>query len=55
MKSLVENETGNKIKLLILDNWGEYMSKDIECFYKEARIKREMTFMYHPWKNEIVE
>ena len=33
-KSLVENQTNNKIKVLRTDNGGELCGKDFEQFYK---------------------
>jgi transposase InsO family protein len=47
-KSLVENQTGKKIKVSRSNNGGEYTSKEFECFCKEAGIKREMTLPYNP-------
>jgi transposase InsO family protein len=37
-KVLVENQTGEKIKVLRFDNGGEYTSKDFDDFCREARI-----------------
>jgi transposase InsO family protein len=54
-KALVENQTGKKIKVLRSKNRGEYTSKEFEGFYKEARIKREMTVPYNPQQNGVVE
>jgi transposase InsO family protein len=34
-------------------NGGEYTSKEIESFYKEAGIKREMTIPYNPQQNGV--
>lgn len=39
----MENQIGKKIKVLKLDNCGEYTSNDLNNFYKETRIKRELT------------
>jgi len=54
-KALAENQRGKKIKLLRMDNGGEYTSKEFEGFYKEAKIKRELNFLYNPQQNGVVE
>jgi transposase InsO family protein len=54
-KSLVENQTGKKIKVLRSDNGGEYTSKEFESFYKEAGIKRELIVPYNPQQNGVAE
>jgi hypothetical protein len=51
--SLVENQTGKKIKLLRLDNRGEYTSNNFRDFCKEAGIKREMTKPFNPQHNGL--
>lgn len=38
--------TGKKIKVLRSDNKGEYTSKDLSDFYKEAGIERELIVPY---------
>jgi transposase InsO family protein len=48
-KALVENISGSKIKILRLDNGGEFTLK--EC--REAGIKRELTTPYNPQQNEV--
>jgi transposase InsO family protein len=52
-KSQVENLTGRKIKVLRLDNGGEYTSKDFSNFCIEVGIKREYTVPYNPRKNGV--
>ena len=47
-KALIENHSERRIKTLRIDNGGEYTSKEFEAFYKEARIKREITTPYNP-------
>jgi transposase InsO family protein len=47
-KALVENQTGKKIKVLRLDNGGEYTSNDFRDFFKEAGIKRELIVPFNP-------
>jgi transposase InsO family protein len=49
-KALVENQPGQKIKVLRSNNGEEYTSKDFDAFCKEARIKRELTIPYNPQK-----
>jgi hypothetical protein len=44
-KASIANQTGKKIKVLLLDN-GEDTSKKFNSFCKEARIKRELTVPY---------
>jgi hypothetical protein len=54
-RAQVENQTGKKIKVLRLDNGGEYTSNDFKDFCKEAGIKREMTVSYNPQQNGVAE
>jgi transposase InsO family protein len=54
-KAQVENQTRRKIKILRLDNGGEYTSKEFNSFCIEERIKREFTFPYNPQQNEVAE
>jgi hypothetical protein len=42
-KDLVENQTRKKIKVLRSDNGGEHTSTEFKGFFKETRIKRELT------------
>jgi hypothetical protein len=42
-KSLIENITERKIKILRSDNGGEYTSKEFVRFCKDAKMKRELT------------
>ena len=37
------------------DNGGEYMSKELIAFCKEARIKRELIVPYNPEQNGVAE
>jgi transposase InsO family protein len=39
-KALIENLSERKIKILRLDNGGEYTSKEFVNFCKDVRIKR---------------
>ena len=55
LKAQVENLSGKRIKTLRSDNGGEYTSTKFNDFYKEARIKRELTIPYNPQQNGVVE
>lgn len=46
---------GKKIKILRSDNGGEYTSKELVAFYKEARIERELIVPYNPQQNGAAE
>jgi len=52
-KALVENLTGKKIKVLRLDNGGEYVDKDFTDFCTRKGIRREWTAPYNPEQNGI--
>ena len=54
-KALIENQSEKRIKTLRSDNGGEYTSKEFEAFCKEAVIKRELTTLYNPQQNGVVE
>jgi hypothetical protein len=47
-KAQVEIQTGKRIKVLRLDNGGEYTSNDFKYFCKEAGTKRELIVSYNP-------
>ena len=49
-KALVETQTGRKIKVLRLDNGGEYTLGEFDDFCAEAGIRREFTIPYNPNK-----
>jgi hypothetical protein len=51
----VENQTGNRIKVLWSDNGGEYSSNEFVDFCACTGIKRQMTVHYNPQQNEVVE
>jgi hypothetical protein len=44
-----------KIKILRLDNGGEYTSKEFVSFCRDVGIKRELTTPYNPQQNVIAE
>jgi hypothetical protein len=54
-KALVENQIDKMIKFLRSDNGGDYTSNEFNDFYKEARIKRELTVPYNPQQNGVAE
>jgi hypothetical protein len=54
-KAQVENQTERKIKILRLDNGGEYTSKEFNSFCIEEGIKREFTVPYNPQQNGVSE
>jgi transposase InsO family protein len=51
----MENQIGKKIRVLRLDNGGEYTSKDFNDFCREAGIKRELTIPYNPQQKGVAE
>ena len=54
-KALVENLSEKKIKMLRLDNGGEFTSNEFNNFCKEVGIKRELTIPYNPQQNGVAE
>lgn len=54
-KELVENVIGKKIKVLHLDNGGEYINKYFTDFCVKKGIKREWKTPYNPQWNGVVE
>ena len=54
-RSEVEILTERRIKTLRSDNGGEYTSRDLVTFCKEARIKRELIVPYNPQHNGVIE
>jgi hypothetical protein len=54
-KALIENLSERKIKILRLDNGGEYTSKEFVNFYKDVGIKRELTTPYNRQQNGVAE
>jgi transposase InsO family protein len=54
-KALVENQTGKKIRVLRIDNGGEYTSKEFMDFCAREGIKRELIVPYNPHQNEVAE
>jgi transposase InsO family protein len=54
-KSLVENQTDKKIKVLRTDNGGEFCGKEFDWFYKKCGIACQNTTPYTPQQNRFVE
>jgi transposase InsO family protein len=54
-KALIENLVERKIKILRLDNGGEYTSKEFVSFCRDVGIKREHTTPYNPQQNGVAE
>jgi hypothetical protein len=54
-KVLVENLFEKKIKILRSDNGGEFTSDEFKAFCKEVGIKREVSTLYNPQQNGVVE
>ena len=53
-KALVENQTNRKIKILRLDNGGEFNSEELKEICRESGIKRELSTPYNPQHNGVV-
>lgn len=54
-KSLVENQTGYKIKVLRSDNGKEYVNTNMEVFLKQCGIWHQLTAAYTPQQNGVAE
>ena len=53
-KALVENQTNRKIKVLRIDNGGEFYGKEFNQFCKQHDITRQNTMPYMPQQNRVV-
>ena len=53
--SMVERQTGQKVKTLRSDNGTEYVNKDFDFFLKNTGIKRQLTVPYTPEQNGVAE
>ena len=51
----METLTDRKIKMLRSNNGGEYTSKELIAYCKDASIKRELIVPYYPEQNGFVE
>lgn len=54
-RTLVENETGDKMKVFRTDRGGEFLSKEFENYCDETGLKRHYTAPYTPQQNGVVE
>eukprot|EP00253_Pinus_taeda_P002100 PITA_02100 len=54
-KALVENQAEKKIKVLRIDNGGEFYSKEFEELCKKCGIARQKTTPYTPQQNGVAE
>ena len=54
-KSLVENESGKKIKTLRSDNGGEFVKNDFEAFLSKHGIQHQKNIPYTPQQNGVAE
>jgi len=54
-KALVENQIGDKIKILRIDNGTKYESNEFNDYCRVDGINRETTTAYTPEKNAVVE
>ena len=53
--TLVETQTGKKVKCLHSYNGGEYVSKPFQDFCDQKGIKRELTAPYNPPQNGVAD
>jgi transposase InsO family protein len=54
-RTLVENQSGKRIKILRSDNGGEYSSRQFIDFCAQHGIRRQMTVPYNPQQNVVAE
>ena len=54
-KALVENSTGQKLKILRTDNGGEFTSTQFENFLKSEGVRHERTIVKTPEQNGVAE
>ena len=54
-KTLVENLSEKRIKILRSNNGGEFTSSEFNEYCKEVGIKRELTIPYNPQQNGVAE
>ena len=52
---MIENHTEKKIKMFRSDNGGEFTSNEFKELCRDSRIKRELTTLYNPQQNGVVE
>jgi hypothetical protein len=51
----VENQSGRRIRVLRLDNGGEYTSNEFMEYCSTEGIKKELTVIYNPQQNGVAE
>ena len=54
-KTLVENQSGHRIKILRTDRGGEYVSNESLIFCKTHGIQKQFTARYTPQQNGVAE
>ena len=54
-KSLIETQTGKRLKVVRSDQGGEFMSREFKELCVEHGIKREYTILRAPQQNGVVE
>ena len=54
-KALVENHSGNKIKILRFDNGKEYVNKNIRHLCEKCGIQMQHSIPYTPQQNGVAE
>ena len=54
-KELVENQSGNKIKVLRTDNGKEYVNKNLQHLCEESGIQMQHSTPYTPQQNGVAE
>ena len=54
-RALVENQSGNKIKIIRNDNGREYVNKNLEHLCEECGIQMFHLVLYTPHQNGVVE
>lgn len=54
-KSLIENQTSKKIKAIVTDNGGEYLSTSFQEFVSTHGIRMHLTAPYTPQQNPVAE
>ena len=52
---MVENPTGQKVKILRYDNGGEYISKKFKDYLAIKGIKHQLSILGRPEQNGVVE
>jgi transposase InsO family protein len=53
-KAKVEVETRRRLRILRMDNGGEFTSIEFETYYAENGIERQHTMPYTPQQNDVM-